>query len=114
MRLGVLVFIATIAVLPCDGARAQSPAPSGPAIVVGGSPDVFVGDSSVSRLGDPVKNGGPVAQGSPDVLINGRPAATSGAQTACGGAIGNGAPSVFVNGKPLARSGEATTDCMRK
>jgi uncharacterized Zn-binding protein involved in type VI secretion len=113
MRLRVFLLVAVTAVSPLAGVRAQSPAPSGPGIIVSGSPDVSVGGSSASRQGDAAKDG-PIVQGSPDVFINGRPAATSGAKTACGGAIAGGAASVFINGKPVARSGDATTGCARK
>jgi uncharacterized Zn-binding protein involved in type VI secretion len=107
------VLLIAAAALSFTDAHAQSPSPTGPGIVVNGSPDVSVGGASAARQGDASKDG-PLVQGSPDVLINGRPAATAGAKTACGGAVVGGASNVFINGKPLARSGDATTGCAQK
>jgi uncharacterized Zn-binding protein involved in type VI secretion len=112
MFLRAAILIATVA-LPLADARAQSAAPTGPGVILNGSPDVSVGGASAARQGD-VSKDGPVVGGSPDVFINGRPAATAGAKTACGGAIVGGASNVFINGRPLARSGDATTGCAKK
>ena len=98
MLLRAVLLIATVA-LPFADARAQSASPTGPGIVVNGSPDVSVGGASAARQGDASKDG-PVVQGSPDVFINGHPAATAGGKTACGGVVVGGASNVFINGKP--------------
>jgi uncharacterized Zn-binding protein involved in type VI secretion len=112
MLLRGLLLIAAVA-LPFADARAQSASPSGPGMIVNGSPDVSVGGASAARQGDVSKDGA-VVGGSPDVFINGRPAATAGGKTACGGAVVGGAGNVFINGKPVARSGDATTGCAQK
>ena len=86
MLLRAALLIAIVA-LPFADARAQSASPSGPGMIVNGSPDVSVGGASAARQGDVSSKDGPVVGGSPDV---------------------------FINGKPVARSGDATTGCAQK
>ena len=116
MRPRALLLSLALFVSPVAGVDAQSPSPNGGAsgAVVGGSPDVSVGEKAAARQGDAAKDGSPVVQGSRDVFINGKPAATAGGGTACGAVVVSEAPTVLVNGKPIARAGEMATGCERK
>ena len=70
-----------------------------------GSPDVYVNDAKVVRVGDfyPVhrcdddSHSGVASEGSPDVFINNLAIHRNGDAISCGDTANNGSPNVFIN-----------------
>lgn len=92
-----------------------------PSVATGGSPDVFVNDQKLMRVGDSYEphactagHAGPharaLADGSISVFINGKPAGRIGDPIDCGGTAATGSSDVFIGDKVAAgsASGSAT------
>ena len=105
--LGAILVLAGMAGMGVVSARSAD----APAVVVGGSADVQVGDKPAVSVGDTVSSGDVIVSGSSNVFINGKPAVTAGDKTSCGGVVIGGSSNVFVNGKPLASSGDVAAAC---
>ncbi len=97
-----------------------------PTLATGGSPNIFVNNKPLMRVGDAyVPHGCPVcpepshgrrlAAGSSTVFINGKPAGRVGDAIDCGGQAQTGSSNVFIgNGSGLSKIGDAGgTDCQK-
>lgn len=69
--------------------------------IITGSPDVFVNQLNVARIGDTydcaIHGPNPIVTGSPDTFANGRNVARIGDITACRAVIVTGSPDTFAN-----------------
>lgn len=96
-----------------------------PTLATGGSPNVFVNNKPLMRVGDAyVPHGCPVcpepthgrklAAGSSSVFINGKPAGRIGDAIDCGGQAQTGSPNVFIGDDGGSGVGEAgATECQK-
>lgn len=70
-------------------------------VVVTGSPDVYVNDLKVARVGDtyacPIHGANPIVSGSPDTYANDSNVARVGDTTACGATLVDGSPDTYCN-----------------
>lgn len=80
----------------CTGHGPCSPRPN-----AGASPDVFINNLGIHRVGDPwtvhCTHSSAQASGSPNVFVNGISLARVGDAVACGSANAQGSPNVFAN-----------------
>jgi len=75
-----------------DGGSSCSPCPYGQ-----GSPNVFVNDANIIRIGDPLTCGGGAAAGSPDVFANNIKIHRLGDKTECNGEARSSSTNVIAN-----------------